>query len=286
VRGLMSTPMGIDVNDEITKSFTFDPKDFSGSSLYYVTKRLESAGYRITFNLYSSANFGVPQIRERVVIVCTLLHEKVPYLTPSHNQEGTDGLGKWLTFKDAVKGLDNEKVEHVNFSEKRLKYIKLLKPGQNWRDLPPEIQPEAMGNSYHLGGGKTGFYRRLAWDRPAPTLVTHPAMPATELAHPTEDRPLSVEEYKRVQQFPDEWAIQGTTIDKYRQIGNAVPVGLGYAIGTEIINHFKNKTTKKFENFRYSRYTNTSDVDFEKDFLSQVKSFHNKKTTYNLELGF
>jgi DNA (cytosine-5)-methyltransferase 1 len=286
VRGLMSTPMGIDVNDAITKQFTFDPKDFSGSSLYYVKKRLEHAGYNITFNLYNSANFGVPQIRERVVIVCTLLADKVPYLTPTHNEDGSHGLNKWLTFKDAIKGLDKKKTEHVKFSEKRMQYINMLKPGQNWRDLPAELQPEAMGNSFHLGGGKTGFYRRLSWDRPSPTLVTHPAMPATELAHPTEPRPLSVEEYKRVQQFPDEWEIQGSTIDKYRQIGNAVPVGLGYAIGKEIINHFKNKKSKSFENFRYSRYTNTSDIDFERDFLKQVRVTLNKKNTYNLELGF
>lgn len=286
VRGLMSTPMGIDVEDEVTKSFQFNPKDFSGSSLYYIKKRLELAGYAVSFNLYNSANFGVPQIRERVVIVCTLLSEKVPYLTPTHNEDGSNGLNKWLTFKDAVKDLDSKKAEHVKFSEKRLHYIKMLKPGQNWRDLPEELQPEAMGNSYKLGGGKTGFYRRLSWNKPSPTLVTHPAMPATELAHPTEDRPLSVEEYKRVQQFPDEWEIQGSTIDKYRQIGNAVPVGLGYAIGKEIISHFKKKNTKTPEAFRYSRYTNTSDIDFEKDFIKQIKLSQDKKNTYNLELGF
>lgn len=58
-----------------------------------------------------------------------------------------------------------------------------------------------MGKAYKLGGGKTGFYRRIAWDRPSPTLVTSPTMPATDLCHPKELRPLSVEEYKRVQGF-------------------------------------------------------------------------------------
>jgi hypothetical protein len=43
---------------------------------------------------------------------------------------------------------------------------------------------------------------------------------------------LSLKEYARVQQFPDDWAFQGSVSDKYRQIGNAVPVGLGYTIGT------------------------------------------------------
>ncbi len=48
------------------------------------------------------------------------------------------------------------------------------------------------------------YWRHL----PAPTLVTHPAMPATDLAHPVENRPLSIEEYKRIQEFPDDWIIE------------------------------------------------------------------------------
>ena len=85
-------------------------------------------------------------------------------------------------FKSAVKGLKT--CTHINFPEKRLKYYKLLKPGQNWKNLPEDIGKIAMGNSYKSGGGKTGFFRRIAWDKPSPTLVTHPAMPATDLAHP------------------------------------------------------------------------------------------------------
>jgi DNA (cytosine-5)-methyltransferase 1 len=270
VRGLMSVPMTIDVDDNLSEEF--DLKSTKGSSLFFVKSKLEEAGYKVSFNLYSSANFGVPQIRERVVIIGTLAETPVPYLTPTHSEFGNFGLKPWLTFKDAVAGLDNEKCSFIRFSEKRLQYIKMLKPGQNWKDLPEEIQPIAMGNSYLLGGGKTGFYRRLSWDRPAPTLVTHPAMPATELAHPIEDRPLSVEEYKRVQQFPDNWKIEGTIIEQYKQIGNAVPVGLGLAIGKEIVAHHKQKTLKSIIGFPYSRYRNTSDKEWEIDFLKRAKT--------------
>jgi len=54
---------------------------------------------------------------------------------------------------------------------------------------------------------------------------------STCLCHPTELRPLSVKEYARVQQFPDDWRFVGSLADRYRQIGNAVPIGLGYVIG-------------------------------------------------------
>ena len=143
-----------------------------------------------------------------------------------------------------------------------MKYYKLLKAGQNWRNLPIKLQKEAMGNSYYLGGGKTGFLRRLAWDKPSPTLVTDPTMPATDLAHPELDRPLSVEEYKRIQEFPDDWKIAGNVRQQYKQIGNAIPVSLGYAIGKLILRHYLKQKIKIINGFKYSRYLNTSDQNW------------------------
>jgi DNA (cytosine-5)-methyltransferase 1 len=123
-------------------------------------------------------------------------------------------------------------------------------------------QQAALGKSYHAGGGKTGFLRRLAWDKPAPTLVTHPAMPATDLAHPEEDRPLSIEEYKRLQEFPDSWQLAGPLVEQYRQVGNAVSVSLGLAIGRLIDSLLKNEPVEDIPGFSYSRYRNTSDTDW------------------------
>ena len=101
--------------------------------------------------------------------------------------------------------------------------------------MPNEIIPDAMGGAYKSGGGKVGFYRRLSYSQPSPTITTSPAQKATMLCHPRKDRPLSVKEYARIQQFPEEWVFTGTTASKYKQIGNAVPVGLGIAIGMAII---------------------------------------------------
>ena len=109
-----------------------------------------------------------------------------------------------------------------------------------------------------MGGGKTGFLRRLSYSRPSPTLVTNPTMPATDLAHPTEDRPLSVEEYMSFQEFPESWKVCGGILDQYKQIGNAVPVKLGEAIAKTIIDDMNGI---KYENtgFSYSRYKNTDE---------------------------
>ena len=92
-----------------------------------------------------------------------------------------------------------------------------------------------MGGAWESGGGKVGFYRRLDYSQPSPTVVTSPVQKATMMCHPTKDRPLSVKEYARIQQFPDDWKIEGTISNQYKQIGNAVPVGLAEAVGRAII---------------------------------------------------
>jgi DNA (cytosine-5)-methyltransferase 1 len=123
----------------------------------------------------------------------------------------------------------------------------MLSEGENWRDLPVHVQRQAMGPSFYAGGGKTGFYCRLAWDKPAPTLVTSPTMPATDLCHPTDLRPLSVEEYCAIQTFPPEFAFIGSTQDKYRQIGNAVPCLFGEAIAHHIVAFDEGKLNCSFQ---------------------------------------
>ena len=95
-----------------------------------------------------------------------------------------------------------------------------------------------MGGSFYLGGGKTGMARRLAMDEPSLTLTCAPAQKQTERCHPIETRPLTVREYARIQTFPDDWQFEGSLSDQYKQIGNAVPVNLAFAIGRSLIRLF------------------------------------------------
>lgn len=224
---------------------------------------IRNSGYTVSFNLYNAANFGVPQTRERVIIICSRDGKKPPYLKPTHSENGEYGLKKWVTFKEAVNRFPSKENDYIEFPEKRLKYFRLLKSGEYWKNLPKHLQEEALGKSFYLGGGKTGFLRRVSWDRPCPTLVTHPAMPATDLAHPEELRPLSIQEYKIIQQFPLDWVIEGKLLDKYKQLGNAVPIGLGQAIGDCIFKLINGVEYETIPNFKYSRYKNTSDIEFD-----------------------
>lgn len=80
--------------------------------------------------------------------------------------------------------------------------------------------------------------RRLSLDEPSLTLTCSPCQKQTERCHPLETRPLSVREYARIQTFPDDWTFEGSINEKYKQIGNAVPVNLAWAVGRALIRLF------------------------------------------------
>jgi DNA (cytosine-5)-methyltransferase 1 len=270
VRGILSSPLKHRPHHLRGSNYpALSLDEMPGGALYLVLDLIQQAGYGYSFHLYNAANFGSPQIRERVVIVCSRDGTRPPYLTPTHSADGAHGLPTWKTFREATMGLTSH--THINFPAKRLRFYRMLSEGQNWRSLPKELQKEALGNAYHAGGGKTGFLRRISWKKPSPTLVTHPAMPATDLAHPEEDRPLSVEEYKRLQEFPDSWQFAGPILEQYRQIGNAVPASLGLAIGRLIVQLLKGEVVESIPGFTYSRYRDTSDQEWLSKFVDASK---------------
>ncbi|WP_291426770.1 DNA cytosine methyltransferase [Deinococcus sp.] len=210
------------------------PEEERGSAFAVILAEFERIGYSFTYGLLNAADYGTPQTRERVVILGSRDHEPLHLPAPIHSKDGRN-LPPWVTLRQGLEGLHDPEPQFQSYSESRLKYLRLVPEGGNWRSLPPEVLPEAMGGAYTSGGGKVGFYRRLAWDRPSPTVTTSPAQKATDMCHPAYDRPLSVREAARLQGFPDDWEFMGSLSDQYRQIGNAVPVQLGMALGVSLL---------------------------------------------------
>jgi DNA (cytosine-5)-methyltransferase 1 len=122
----------------------------------------------------------------------------------------------------------------MDFSARKKKYLSMVPPGGNWRSLPVEIQKESMGKSWYLKGGRSATWRRLDWNFPSPTVVTMPNHASTSMCHPEEVRALTVGECAAIQEFPQSWVLKGSAAEKYRQIGNAVPVRLGLVAGSVI----------------------------------------------------
>lgn len=275
VRGIYSTKA-------ILKEFGEEP--IKGGVLYYVYNRLNKMGYSVSFELYNAANFGAPQKRERCVIIGKLGNTKVPYLTPTHSDNPNEKLKKWVTLGEVIKDLNENELTYLDIPKSRINWFKKIPEGGNWKSLSEEDQKLAMGKKYYMGGGKTGFFRRLSFNEPSPTLVTVPTMPATDLIHPTKLRPLSVEEYARIQGFPDSWIFKGTIGEKYKQIGNAVPIKLGEAIGKTIINDINEKPYLPNQTFKYSRYNNTDENNFILNFNNNIKKMYLKSNQLNFKL--
>lgn len=205
-----------------------------GSAFQHVVTQFRRLGYRVSFDLLNAADYGVPQTRQRVVFIGSRDGEPVRIPEGTHSPCGEDGRKPWVTLRASLKGLRQGRPEFHEFPPRLKRYIALVPAGGDWRDLPRRLQRRAMGSAFDSWGGRVGFFRRLSWAKPSPSLVTNPTMTATTLGHPTSIRPLSVKEYARIQQFPDGWEFSGSIRQKYEQIGNAVPVGLAKVIGRAI----------------------------------------------------
>ena len=206
-----------------------------GSAFQVLTDCVRKSGYYAIFDVLNAADFGTAQTRRRLVMFGSRDGVELAMPRPSHSHNKSNKLKPWTTLRDVLGKLPETDPEYINFAPSRRKYFKYIPAGGNWRDLPRRFRHVALGGALNSWGGRTGFFRRLAWEQPSPTLNTHPDYKATALCHPDELRPLSIQEYAKIQGFPNSWEFKGSTREKYRQIGNAVPVDMAEALGRAII---------------------------------------------------
>jgi DNA (cytosine-5)-methyltransferase 1 len=183
---------------------------------------LGELGYRVKYKVLRSQFLDVPQKRERLVIFAIRNDIDAKHVFPKERDYT-------VSLREAFEGCPPS--DGAKYPEKKYGVLKQVPQGGYWRDLPDTVQREYMGKSYFLRGGKTGMARRLSMEEPSLTLTCSPAQKQTERCHPLETRPLNVREYARIQTFPDNWQFSGGITAQYKQIGNAVPVNLGYYIG-------------------------------------------------------
>jgi DNA (cytosine-5)-methyltransferase 1 len=172
-------------------------------------EKVDDVGYDVQFKLINFADFGVPQNRERVIIVGVRKDTgiKFSYPEPTHKN-------KHISSKEALEGVkkvkaNNEKLKMNKSTEDKLNKIP---PGGNFKNIP----------GYSKKNWMSLIYRRLDPKNPSPTIVAGGGG-GTWGYHYSEPRSLTNRERARLQTFPDDFIFFGSTTEIRRQIGNAVP---------------------------------------------------------------
>lgn len=195
-------------------------------------------GYLIKYKVVNAWDYGVPQKRERLITIGIRkdLKNKCKFSFP-----------KKYEYKPVIRDIkldsNPSKEDCAQYSTYKSSVFALVPPGGYWRNIDPAIAKEYMKACWEMGGGRTGILRRIGLDEPSLTVLTSPGMKQTDRCHPLEVRPFSYRENARIQTFPDTWEFCGTLAEKYKQVGNAVPVNLAKEIGLEI-----NKTLREINN--------------------------------------
>jgi len=173
-------------------------------------------GYIVKPKLYNFADYGVPQFRERVLIVGIRIDTGFEFQHPKPTH-GPKAGRPYFTAGEALKGVEKVKInnERMNASAKTIKMLGLIPEGGNFADIPKNHPLYVKGMISHV-------YRRINRNEPAKTIIAAGGG-GTWGYHYPDPRPLTNRERARLQSFPDTFEFVGSYAEIRRQIGNAVP---------------------------------------------------------------
>lgn len=208
-----------------------------GMAIKQIVKDFQSVdhfGYRIYINLFNFAEYGVPQLRQRVLIIG--IRNDIPYEfkkpKPTHNETN------YVTTGEALKGVEEvvHNNEHMKIMERTRKIISLIPEGGNFTDIPKD-------SPYYVRGMISHVYRRLHKNKPSTTIIAGGGG-GTWGYHFKEPRPLTNRERARLFGFPDDFVFEGNIAQVRRQIGNAVPPTGVKLIARELMKLFNGQYEK------------------------------------------
>lgn len=242
----------------------------NGAKLDAIVAAFSEAGYKVSWRILNAASFGVPQNRERVVIVGNRVGMEFEWPRPTHHTDYRSMAGRRaellrseplfdghlepaVSLIDAIGDLPpvaagDEENKYIP-SKATTRYQRFIRDGATeltWHratkhsDKMIEIIRHAGSSIACLPEGMvtSGFsscYSRLDADRPSNTITVNFVHPSSNRCiHPYQDRALTPREGARIQSFPDTFTFRGTTAQVVKQIGNAVPPKLGQTIASQI----------------------------------------------------
>jgi DNA (cytosine-5)-methyltransferase 1 len=214
-------------------------KDVASTPLGNFLQKIQALGYHYDLRVFPALWFGVPQTRERLVILASK-SAKISLPSPTH------GVGKkpfstvydWIGHLSPIEAgqRDSFDKEHVaaSLSPINLERIKATTEGGNRQSWPEHLKLECHKN--HTG--HSDVYGRLSWHKPASAMTTRCISYSNgRFGHPEQNRALSVREAACLQTFPMDYVFYGSLASKSKQIGNAVPPLMAQAVGRQIIEH-------------------------------------------------
>ena len=181
-----------------------------GSIFNMILSDFSQLGYKVSYKTLNAADYGVPQTRQRVIIVGIREDVKFKYVFPhpTHEKSGKNGLPRWISVGEAISNIPDP-------------------------DLPND-RPNHEYSKYKLQFNGYLGHRALDPEKPAPTVTARGDNRGgvVILPHPNGKRRMSCRELAAVQSFPLNYKFFGNRSSVYRQIGNAVPPLLGYAVAS------------------------------------------------------
>ena len=208
--------------------------------------KLNELNYHVWYSVVFCPDYGVPQNRKRLVLLASNLGN-IRLIQPTHQSEN------YVTVRDVIADLpalesgqtDANDLLHTStgLSAKNIRRIEASVPGGTWRDWDEDLQLKC--HKKDSGTSYPSVYGRMEWDKPSPTITTQfYGYGNGRFGHPEQNRAISLREGAILQSFPRNYRFinEAAPLNKRSlgiQIGNAVPVELGRAIGNSIINHLE-----------------------------------------------
>ena len=209
-------------------------------------EQLKAIGYHCSWEIAHCPDYGVPQRRKRLVLLASFLGE-IELIPPLYTNDN------YLTVRDVIGNLpvlqngetDNNDKMHsaTKLNQINLERIRNSVPGGTWQDWDERLKLAC--HKKKTGRGYGAVYGRMEWDKPSPTITTQfYGYGNGRFGHPEQDRAISYREGAILQSFPRDYIFihDDEPLSKRQlgiQIGNAVPVELGRAIGISIIKHLE-----------------------------------------------
>ena len=208
---------------------------------------LHELDYQASFKIVDASRYGVPQKRQRLVLLASTLGE-IKLVDETHVDDDLvsvrQTIGTLPPLQAGMADVTDPLHRSSGLSDLNRRRIQCTPEdggsAKSWHpDLIPECYRRESGRSY-----MSTVYGRMRWDDPAPTMTTHCTTLGTgRFGHPTQNRAISLREAARFQSFPDyyEFAANDQIVirNTARHIGNAVPVLLGRAIGKSFKKHIR-----------------------------------------------